>query len=113
VAGVLVGVGLAVGRAMRQAPPPLIVENSPALTVPPESIPSRPTRRETALRTEGSSIGVGEKPLAAAAEDVTFICGAKTKSGTPCTRKVHGNVRCYQHKGQPAMLPPEQLIVKK
>lgn len=38
-----------------------------------------------------------------------FICGAATKKGAPCSRRVKGNVRCWQHAGQPAMLPPEQL----
>jgi hypothetical protein len=40
-----------------------------------------------------------------------YICGAATKKGTPCSRKVKGNVRCWQHIGQPAMLPPDQLRV--
>jgi hypothetical protein len=45
------------------------------------------------------------------AEDV-YICGARTKKGTPCSRRVHGPVRCWQHKGARAMLPPEKLLVK-
>ena len=45
------------------------------------------------------------------AEDV-YICGAKTKKGTPCSRRVHGPVRCWQHKGLPAMLPMEKLKIK-
>ena len=28
------------------------------------------------------------------------------------TRRVHGPVRCWQHKGMPAMLPQDKLIVK-
>jgi hypothetical protein len=31
-------------------------------------------------------------------EDV-YICGRETKKGTPCSRRVHGPVRCWQHKG--------------
>lgn len=38
-----------------------------------------------------------------------YFCGAQTKKGTPCSRKVKGNVRCYQHTGMPAMLPPDKL----
>jgi hypothetical protein len=103
---------------MRQPPSPLIVENSPALTVPLESIPARPTtkginQKGESPSTAGGQTATGETGSAVASGEVTYICGAKTKSGTPCTRKVHGNVRCYQHKGQPAMLPPEQLVVKK
>jgi hypothetical protein len=41
-----------------------------------------------------------------------YTCGARTKKGTPCSRRVHGPVRCWQHKGAKAMLPQEKLIVK-
>lgn len=44
------------------------------------------------------------------AEDV-YICGAETKKGTPCSRRVKGNTRCYQHKGMPAMLATDKLKV--
>lgn len=39
-----------------------------------------------------------------------YFCGAQTKKGTPCTRKVKGGGRCWQHLGQPAMFPKEKLI---
>ena len=45
------------------------------------------------------------------AEDVYF-CGASTAKGTPCKHRVKGNVRCFQHIGMPAMLPPDQLRIK-
>ncbi len=45
--------------------------------------------------------------------DVTYFCGAETKKGTPCTRRVKGGGRCFQHKGLPAMLPPEKLIASR
>lgn len=38
------------------------------------------------------------------AQTQLFACGARTKKGTPCSRKVKGNERCWQHKGQPAMV---------
>lgn len=44
-------------------------------------------------------------------EEPVFFCGAQTKKGTPCTRKVKGGGRCWQHAGQPAMLPKEKLII--
>ncbi len=40
-----------------------------------------------------------------------YYCGAQTKKGTPCSRRVKGMVRCYQHTGMPAMLPPEKLRI--
>ena len=45
--------------------------------------------------------------------EAAYYCGAETKKGTPCTRKVKGNVRCWQHTGMRAMLPPEKLLVQK
>ena len=51
------------------------------------------------------------QPTAAAwADEKIYFCGARTKKGTPCTRRVKGGGRCWQHVGQPAMLPPEKLI---
>ena len=38
-----------------------------------------------------------------------YYCGAETKKGTPCSRRVKGNVRCYQHVGMPAMVSSEKL----
>lgn len=38
-----------------------------------------------------------------------YFCGAITKKGTPCSRRVKGNVRCYQHHGMPSMVSAEKL----
>lgn len=40
-----------------------------------------------------------------------FFCGAETKKGTPCSRRVKGGGRCWQHQGKPAMLPDKQLRI--
>ena len=32
-----------------------------------------------------------------------FYCGALTKKGTPCTRRVKSKGRCWQHLGQPSV----------
>ncbi len=47
------------------------------------------------------------------AEEPVYFCGAQTKKGNPCTRKVKGAVRCWQHNGQPALLPKEKLVASK
>ena len=44
-------------------------------------------------------------------EETAYHCGAETKKGTACTRRVKGNVRCFQHKGMPAMLPADKLRI--
>lgn len=43
--------------------------------------------------------------------EAVYICGAQTKKGTPCSRRVRGGGRCWQHLGQPAILPREKLLV--
>ena len=40
-----------------------------------------------------------------------YFCGAMTKKGMPCSRRVKGGGRCWQHQGQPAILPPEKLLI--
>jgi hypothetical protein len=40
-----------------------------------------------------------------------YFCGAATKKGTPCSRKVKGGGRCWQHKGQEALLAQEKLLI--
>ncbi|HKO44112.1 MAG TPA: hypothetical protein VJU84_12620 [Pyrinomonadaceae bacterium] len=45
-------------------------------------------------------------------EEEIYLCGAQTKKGTACSRRVHGPVRCWQHKGARAMMPLEKLRIK-
>lgn len=45
--------------------------------------------------------------------EAVYICGAQTKKGTACLRRVKGGGRCWQHLGQPAMLSPEKLLVSR
>ena len=54
-----------------------------------------------------------QPPQAKQTDDVPmYYCGAETKKGTPCTRRVKGNIRCYQHAGMQAMLSVEKLRIK-
>lgn len=83
-------VGVLAGRGTRTKPSPLVIER-PANT-PAQNSSSTPAVPVTV-------------------EEV-YICGARTKKGTPCARRVHGPVRCWQHKGLPAILPVEKLRVR-
>ena len=86
---VLLVAGVFIGRGTRHKPSPLVIErlvNTPA--------------------TQNSS----SVPTTTTVEDL-YTCGARTKKGTPCSRRVHGPVRCWQHKGLPAMLPVDKLRV--
>lgn len=46
-----------------------------------------------------------------AAPETVYFCGAQTKKGAPCSRKVKGGGRCWQHTGQQALLPLEKLLI--
>ena len=51
---------------------------------------------------------VQQVPVVAAS---VYMCGAETKKGTPCSRRVKTNARCFQHTGMPAMVPNEKLKI--
>ena len=42
----------------------------------------------------------------------TYFCGAETKKGTPCSRRVKGKTRCFQHVGMPAMPSADKIGIK-
>lgn len=48
-----------------------------------------------------------------AADETVYFCGAPTKKGMPCSRRVRGGGRCWQHRGAESMLPPEKLRVSR
>ena len=80
--------GILIGRGFKREPPPLVIQR--AATLPAQTEPS------------------AHPPVTI---EKTYTCGARTKKGTPCSRRVHGPVRCWQHKGAKAMLPLEKLVV--
>ena len=84
------------GRGCRRAPPPLIIE--------------RPVNSGAASGAPTPSTTNAPQP--SPVPEQFYTCGARTKKGTPCSRRVHGPVRCWQHKGAPAMLPQEKLRIK-
>jgi hypothetical protein len=109
------------GRATKTNAPAAVFErNALDLTrLPaPDSARTRETKRDastTAPTTTGASPAYGpdgtanERPTDPT--EVVYICGARTKKGTPCSRRVRGPGRCWQHRGMPAILPPSKLVV--
>jgi hypothetical protein len=81
--------GVLIGRSCRRESPPLVIH--------------RPVNAPT-------QTDLASQPPPTVEE--TYKCGARTKKGTPCSRRVNGPVRCWQHKGAKAMLPPDKLIIK-
>jgi hypothetical protein len=76
-----------------------------------------------ASRTETETGALSQKAPAAkqnlsdesqnSAPETVYFCGAQTKKGTPCSRRVKGGGRCWQHTGQPAMLPAVKLAASR
>ncbi len=110
----------ALGRYLRPGAPPLVIEraaNSPLSDLP---VNLNDTARSAGRNTNSSENSktsddrlARSTANAGSADDVVYLCGARTQKGTPCHRRVHfAGERCYQHKGKPAILPPEKLIVK-
>ena len=96
----LTSFGYIAGRSRTPAPPPLtIVRRADSPLSGPEDPGSQPATAGD--RTSPSMPSEGE----------VYLCGAQTKKGTPCSRRVQGPVRCWQHKGARAMLPKEQLLI--
>jgi hypothetical protein len=117
-AAALVGTGFLLGRAGRPGAPPLSVERGTLNLAPPPAGNVRHQaddggRREGATPKPEPVYGpdgtANERPTDP--NEVVYICGARTKKGTPCQRRVRGPFRCWQHRGMPAMLPPSKLIV--
>jgi hypothetical protein len=99
----------ALGRYMRPAPPPLIIQraaNSPLSDAPVE--PGHASRAN--LNRDSPS---NQSPPGSVTNEEGYICGARTQKGTPCKRRVHVvGERCFQHKGLPAMVPVEKLVIR-
>lgn len=133
-AAIIFGTGLAAGRLARNfsksSPPPLIVErnnnrstmkeareaSTPAAVsreatlsgeAKPKTSPASNTNSDFAKAGDGAA---GERMTDP--NEIVSICGARTQKGTPCSRRVRGTGRCWQHKGLPAMLPASKLIVQ-
>lgn len=97
-----------IGRLMQPSPPPLIIQraaNSPLSDTPVNFSSQAPKDTRVA---NANSI-----PTSTPTDDAVYICGARTRKGTPCHRRVHAaGERCFQHKGMTAMLPLEKLKVQ-
>ncbi len=107
----LLSAGYLTGRSRRPAPPPLIIERR---SDSPLNDGENPDTSDPPATTNEFGLNSTEVKNSSptSAEEVVYLCGARTKKGTPCSRRVHGPVRCWQHKGMPAMLPQEKLLVK-
>jgi len=67
----------------------------------------QPEQRNLTSTTGISQTSDQAKPRVERAESINF-CGAETKKGTPCSRRVKGNTRCFQHAGMPSIAVSER-----
>jgi hypothetical protein len=121
VIAIVVIAAFALGRSLRPGAPPLVIEraaNSPLSDLPvklndtAKSV-SRNTNSQSEMPQASDDRSARQIANAGSADELVYLCGARTQKGTPCHRRVHfAGERCYQHKGKPAILPPEKLIVK-
>jgi len=99
-----------IGRHMGTSAPPLVIQraaNSPLSDTP---VNSSGSKGRALQATAGDTVS---NPQITTNETAVYICGARTKKGTPCHRRVHAaGERCFQHKGMAAMLPPEKLKIE-
>ena len=109
------------GRYVRPGAPPLAIEraaNSPLSDLPinlndTAKSGSRNANSQSELPPTSDDPSTRQTANPGPADNVVYLCGARTKKGTPCHRRVHfAGERCYQHKGMPAILPLEKLVVK-
>jgi hypothetical protein len=102
------GLAFALGRYLRPTPPPLLIQraaNSP--------LSDLPVNLNESVRTTNRSNSTNPATVVSSTDEPGYICGARTKKGRPCHRRVHAaGERCFQHKGLPAMVPLDKLVVK-
>jgi len=106
---VMFGIGTLFGGGREQPAPVHTLNASPALLKPeapaarsvdkseaPQAAPASPKSL-----TQSTGEQVSQSAAVTEAPAKTYYCGALTKKGTPCSRKVKAaGSRCYQHEGK-------------
>lgn len=59
-----------------------------------------------------NSASIAAAPRVEQSVDTAYYCGARTQKGTPCTHRVRGGGRCWQHVGKQAMMTQEKLLIR-
>lgn len=100
--------GFALGRYLRPPEQPLIIQRSTLSTHPDAPLTAAAKPGAQTQKADGRQQTADGSII----EAVEYTCGARTKKGTACLRRVHGPVRCWQHLGKPAILPQDSLMIK-
>ena len=89
------------------------VQNTDTVQVPArQSNGALPVNSAAAIKTaDPNEQKSGKTPVEAS--EKTYLCGAPTQKGTPCSRRVKGGGRCWQHEGQPASVSSDKQTVRR
>jgi hypothetical protein len=102
--------------SIQPTPKPVTIAQTVVSTTPtPQSQPT--VKNQPPVQTAPTPQQQTVKPTAppfvpTATEEPVYYCGARTQKGAPCTRRVKGGGRCWQHKDKPAMMPDEKLLIR-
>jgi len=121
VIALLVGIA-AISNAFRPGPPPKLIASELVKNgqLPAQAEPQRNLNATQSLpvQSQPGTNANTTQPAAAQPEtrqsvnalkntDAVYYCGAATKKGTPCSRRVkHPGERCWQHTGMPSIADP-------
>lgn len=108
----LLALGFALGRSVGRAPSTVVVERRSSSSSDASAVGNDVGTEggaKAAARSYGADGTADERPTDPL--EVVSVCGARTKKGTPCSRRVRGMGRCWQHRGKPAILPQNKLIL--
>jgi hypothetical protein len=72
------------------------------------TVPARPEGRPSQSETSALQRVAQPAKIKPNVAETVYLCGAETKKGTPCSRRVKTSTRCYQHAGMPAMVSAER-----
>jgi hypothetical protein len=118
VIAIIVIAAFASGRYLRPAAPPLVIEraaNSPLADLPVNlnDTAKSASRNTNSVSQTSDDHSTSKVATPGSADDVVYLCGARTQKGTPCHRRVHfAGERCYQHKGMSSLIPLSKLVVR-
>lgn len=94
------------GFGVQQSQRSITEPSQPQITLP--QVPPGSVAADLSKMSSGTATKEQPRPQTPASDEPVFYCGAMTKKGKPCSRRVKTRGRCWQHEGQPSALEPRQ-----
>ena len=76
-----------------------------------EAAPAEPVKINNSPPVIAAELPKAPVNLPVEAAEKIYFCGAMTKKGTLCSRRVKGGGRCWQHDGQESPVAQEKLLI--